>query len=97
MNKITSEAPKKASVQPKTSFMLDKYNCKNKFFLFCSTQYYPLGGWCDFKGSFYTVKDALLYLKMNIDEYEKEWYHIIDIETQEVVSEFPEGRVENNL
>lgn len=57
-----------------------------RYLLFAGDNYYPLGGWCDFRGSFETpeqAKEALLpgdhtYTGMG-------WAHIVDLESGKVV------------
>ena len=57
------------------------------FLLFCGCEFYPHGGWKDFKGNFKTVEKALSYLNSEIDIYERAWFHIVNIETLDVVVE----------
>ena len=52
-----------------------------RFLLFSGANYYPVGGWDDFKGAFDTVKEAT-------DEgYRKgdDWFHVVDRETLELM------------
>lgn len=68
---------------------------RNKYYLFCGT-HKPYGGWEDFKGNFSTLDDALIYLRKNIEPDERNWYHVVNIETQNIIKEFPEGRMREN-
>jgi hypothetical protein len=49
-----------------------------RYLLFTGNQYYPSGGWSDFKGSFDTVEEALI-------ETRGDWWHIVDSEIGTVV------------
>lgn len=50
-----------------------------KYLLFCGDNYYPNGGWADFKKDFDTLEDALAA------DRSSDWYQIIDRDTKEVI------------
>jgi hypothetical protein len=55
-----------------------------RYFLFAGMQYYPFGGWGDFRGVFVSVEDAKKkILELNWDLVD--WWQIVDSETLEVV------------
>lgn len=54
-----------------------------RFALFACDQYYPCGGWDDFKGSFDSVHDALTELATTSCD----WWHIIDLTSGEKIEE----------
>lgn len=47
-----------------------------RFLLFSGDNYYPKGGWGDFKGSFDSLWDALMHPRDGVD-----WWHVIDGKT----------------
>ncbi len=51
------------------------------FLLFAGHDYYPGGGWEDFKGCYPTVGDAVL-AAASLDE---DWWHIVDCDKKEIV------------
>ena len=53
-----------------------------KYLLFAGEFYYPSGGLHDFIGNFKTIEDA----KGRIKDYH-DWYHIVDLESLEIVDE----------
>ena len=60
-------------------------NPKGRYILFCGATYYPCK-WDDFVGRFDTLEDALSSEAVKSqDEYE--WYEIVDLETNVVVSD----------
>lgn len=59
-----------------------------RYLLFAGKDYYPLGGWEDFKGSFSELREAIYAGErqdgqpLSPDGY---WYHIVDSSTGETV------------
>jgi hypothetical protein len=51
------------------------------FLVFAGEQYYPSGGWDDFRGAFETLEAAKDYMIKN----QRDWGHIIDIRNFEEV------------
>jgi hypothetical protein len=52
------------------------------YLVFFGDNYYPCGGWSDFKGSFDTIEEAREFLlTKNFD-----WYQIVDSQRGEIVS-----------
>jgi len=63
-----------------------QYNCstckETKFLLFAGDNYYPSGGWSDFKGIFDSIEDAL----DGVDDCRtNDWFEIVSVETLEKV------------
>jgi len=54
-----------------------------RYLLFGGDQYYPLGGWQDFKGAFDTKDQAL----KEAANWSWDWYQIVDGEKGEIVEE----------
>lgn len=65
----------------------------NRYFLFAGHNYYPQGGWEDFKGSFSTVNEAHGYelelYKISIVEASGcgWWWHIVDSTRLSIIEE----------
>lgn len=57
----------------------------NRYALFMYPQYYPSGGWGDYAGSFDTPENAMTVWEERKQEYEYDFYHIIDLNTGKVV------------
>lgn len=55
----------------------------NPYALFAYSQYYPAGGWNDYKGSFETIESAL----EGAANAECERWHIVDLTTGEIVKQ----------
>lgn len=56
-----------------------------RFLLFAGPDYYPGGGWDDFRGSFDTRQEAEDYYNAGGPDknYPKwDWYHIVDMEKE---------------
>ena len=53
-----------------------------RFLVFAGDNWYPFGGWKDFKESFDTLHEAQNYL---MDSSSYDWYHIVDSSTGEIV------------
>jgi len=53
----------------------------SKFLVFCGDNYYPSGGWEEFKGSFGTLEDAINFLL----DLNYNWYHIVNLESESIV------------
>lgn len=51
-----------------------------RYLLFAFDQYYPRGGWDDFRGSFKTLEEAMEAW----DDMTRDWGQIVDIETEEI-------------
>lgn len=51
-----------------------------RYLLFAGFDYYPLGGWDDFKGDFDTKESALVYCT---SEIHSDWFQVVDTETKE--------------
>ena len=47
-----------------------------RFLLFAGDEYYPLGGWHDFKGDFETLEDAQTWFLKVVLRYD--WAHVYD-------------------
>jgi hypothetical protein len=52
-----------------------------RYLLFCGTQYYPNGGWEDFRNSYRSLREA----EINADG---DWWHIVDAATGQIVKEY---------
>jgi hypothetical protein len=60
----------------------------NQFLLFAGDEYYPGGGWSDFRGSFKTVEEAEEKANKPTDnewgdcvDRSYDWWHIVDSDT----------------
>lgn len=52
----------------------------NRYLLFIGDFYYPLGGICDFRGSYETIEEARLNVPpLNVEFSECDWVQIYDI------------------
>jgi hypothetical protein len=69
------------------------------FLLFAGDNFYPAGGWDDFRGFFRTPEDALAHLsagyfsEWDIDHLEEDrqwhnWAHIVDLLTGRIVAKY---------
>ena len=54
--------------------------------LFAYSRYYPIGGFCDFKGSFDTLEECKA--KFEGIDFEKKMGHVFDSETQKIVHQY---------
>jgi hypothetical protein len=56
-----------------------------RYLVFAGSDFYPYGGFQDFKAAFYDVYEAKEYLQINIDDYTPDcaWAHIICINDDE--------------
>lgn len=55
----------------------------NNYLLFAGDIFYPVGGWGDFIGSYSTPEEA----KEAVESLAIiNWWHIVDLETEEIVS-----------
>ncbi len=61
------------------------------FFAFFGSDYYPMGGFGDFKGSFKTLSDAIDCVESVLADSKCEWGQVIDIRTKEQVYGFGES------
>lgn len=59
------------------------------FLLFSGRTYYAAGGWRDYVGSYFTLEDAILDGDALLEEteisYGDDWYHVVDLEKDEIV------------
>jgi hypothetical protein len=46
-----------------------------RYLLFAGDQYYPSGGWRDFRGSFATSEEAVKHVA---DWLRVDWWHVVD-------------------
>lgn len=53
------------------------------YMVFQFDQYYPAGGWRDYKGTFYTLQNAKSYINKNHYDY----FQIVDISTMKVIEQ----------
>lgn len=51
-----------------------------RFMLFAHDDYYPSGGWADFKGDFDTVEEARAWI--DSQDYRRDTYDLIDVNTK---------------
>ncbi len=56
-----------------------------RFLLFVGDQYYPGGGWDDFRDSFDSLPDALIACADIMTQEARDWWHIVDSVTSSVV------------
>lgn len=49
-----------------------------RFLLFAGSNFYPEGGWRDFRGSFDTVAEAQNAACALAEEFGIDWHHIVD-------------------
>lgn len=54
-----------------------------QFLVFAGSNFYPNGGWSDYKGDFDSIENALRYLVKSHSEWE--WYQIVNSETKEII------------
>ena len=67
------------------------------FHLFTGSEYYPEGGVCDFKGTFYTVEAARKHAVDDIFEgefHDIDWYQITDLSLKIIEAKGGLGRDE---
>ena len=57
-----------------------------RYLLFTGEEHYPSGGWKDLCGGFDTIEDAKFLIGS------RDWAHIVDSDTQQIVYEFPDAR-----
>jgi hypothetical protein len=58
-----------------------------RFLLFAGSNYYPSGGWFDFRGSFDSIAEGVTFTEEITFSKRFDWYHIIDSVTGEFVRE----------
>ncbi len=57
-----------------------------RYMLFAGSQYYPSGGWDDFKDSFDTCEEALVAARLQETGYKGktkpvyDWFHVVDVQ-----------------
>lgn len=56
-------------------------------FLLFSGAEYEGSGWDDLKGKFTTLEDAVSYVESPEFDYYREWWHVVDMDTMEIVRE----------
>ncbi len=57
----------------------------NRFLLFDGDNYYPCGGWGDFRGAYDTLDEAIKAAESCEQSFS--WWHIVDMETLQIVKE----------
>jgi hypothetical protein len=59
-----------------------------RYLLFVGMNYYPSGGWEDYKSSHETAEEAETEGKrlLKEDKMWSDWYHVVDLETGRMVS-----------
>jgi hypothetical protein len=58
-----------------------------RFLVFAGDDYYPSGGWGDFRGSYDTLEEALASCVCDPGDWTAhDWMHVIDAETMEKVA-----------
>lgn len=62
-----------------------------RYLLFGGADYYPLGGWNDFVGSYNTYEEAYEHKKLGRSQG-YEWTHIVDTNIGEMVQNPPENQ-----
>jgi hypothetical protein len=55
-----------------------------RYLVFAGANYYPSGGWNDYKESFTELHDAVAHAECKIGA-RGDWSHVVDLETMEVV------------
>ncbi len=55
------------------------------FALFAGSDYYPDGGWKDYRGAFDTERDALIAAAA----LGADWFHVVNLPTGEIVAQNP--------
>lgn len=53
-----------------------------RYLLFVGDNYYPEGGWNDFRGAFDSIDDAINYV---LGLLNRDWWHIVDTHTIQIV------------
>jgi hypothetical protein len=54
-----------------------------QYIVFAGENFYPLGGWCDYIGSYSTVEEA----RNAANNRECDWWQIVDITSKNVVED----------
>jgi len=57
-----------------------------QYALFGYDQYYPLGGWEDYKGSFDTPEEAVTYA--HAISYQQDYWQVVDLHTGSIVNQW---------
>lgn len=57
-----------------------------RFLMFAGSNYYPAGGWDDFRGAFDTSEEAFAEARWRFN-MDFEWFHVVDTETMKEVEE----------
>ncbi len=52
-----------------------------RFLLFAMSQYYPRGGWDDFRDSYDTKEEAVIA----VASIKCDWWHVVDTEDSDIV------------
>jgi len=61
----------------------------SQYLLFAGMNYYPGGGWNDFKGAFETIEEAVAEVTQRQEQNNTEgwdWYHVVDTTTGQEVA-----------
>lgn len=62
-----------------------------QYIVFAGSDYYPAGGWKDFKGAFNSIYEAKKFI--NAEEFQgNDWWEIVDVTKQEVVERNTDNR-----
>lgn len=62
-----------------------------RFLIFSGLNYYPSGGWGDFRSSHDTLKEAQKVMKEKNSAYYQDWGQIVDVQTGEIVDQWGSG------
>lgn len=54
-----------------------------RYHLFAGDDYYPLGGWEDWRGAFATIEEALVAAADT--RRSQDWWHIVDIAEHKII------------
>jgi hypothetical protein len=74
-----------------------------RYLLFAARDYYPDGGWRDFKGDFNSVEEALVQITGWFESkylrtawgWDTFWFQLVDTKTRRVIIEATEVRAED--
>lgn len=56
-----------------------------RFLVFMGSEYYPCGGWLDFKGDFASIDEAKSFILNGENDWALNWAQIFDTETRKIV------------
>jgi len=57
-----------------------------RYAVFSGSDYYPEGGWMDYRNSFNTVEEASAYGKGLKEGGDSDWFHVVDMRERVVLS-----------